>query len=59
MSTPMTDQPMQTHTLSAERDPMGAAIPDYQKEKRAGRLLVRSSMFEDDEMPVAHLWRKA
>ena len=55
----MTDQPMQTHTLSAERDPMGAAILDYQKEKRAGRLRVRSSMLEDDEMPVAHLWRKA
>lgn len=55
----MTDRPMQTHTLGAERNPMGAAILDYQKEKRAGRLHVRSSMFEDDEMPVAHLWRKA
>ena len=57
MSTPLTNQPMQTHTLSAERDPMGAAILDYQKEQRAGRLRVRSSMFEDDEMPVAHLFR--
>lgn len=32
----MTNKTMQTHTLSAERDPMGAAILDYQKEKRAG-----------------------
>lgn len=38
---------------------MGAAILDYQKEKRAGRLHVRSTMFEDDEMTVAHLFRKA
>lgn len=38
---------------------MGAAILDYQKEKRAGRLHVRSTMFEDDEMPVARLWRRA
>ena len=57
MSTHLTHQPIQTHTLSAERDPMGAAILDYQKEQRAGRLRVRSSMFEDDEMPVAHLFR--
>lgn len=57
MSTPLTNQPMQPHTLSAERDPMRAAILDYQKEQRAGRLRVRSSMFEDDEMPVAHLFR--
>ena len=57
MSTPLTNQPMQTHTLSAESDPMGAAILDYQKEQRAGRLRVRSTMFEDDEMPVAHLFR--
>lgn len=57
MSTPITNKPMQPHTLSAERDPMGAAILDYQKEQRAGRLRVRSTMFEDDEMPVAHLFR--
>lgn len=40
------------------KDPMGAAILDYQKHGRAGRLHVLSSMFEDDEMPVAHLFRK-
>ena len=57
MSTPITNKPMLPHTLSAERDPMGAAILDYQKEQRAGRLRVRSTMFEGDEMPVAHLFR--
>ena len=37
---------------------MGAAILDYQKSGRAGRLRVLSSMFEEDEMPVKHLFRK-
>lgn len=45
------------HTLAPERDPMGAAIAEYQRTGRAGRLKVMSSMFDDDEIPVAHLFR--
>ena len=48
---------MNTDILSKDKDPMGAAILDYQKSGRAGRLRVLSSMFEEDEMPVAHLFR--
>ena len=49
---------MNTKILSKDKDPMGAAILDYQKSERAGRLRVLSSMFEEDEMPVKHLFRK-
>ena len=49
---------MNTDILSKDKDPMGAAILDYQKSGRAGRLRVLSSMFEEDEMPVKHLFRK-
>lgn len=38
-------------------DPMGAAIHDYYHTGKAGRLIVKSSMFEDDEIPVASLFR--
>lgn len=38
-------------------DPMGTAILDYQTTGRAARLKVLSSMFEDDEIPVPHLFR--
>lgn len=48
-----------THVLTPARDPMGAAIMDYQTTGRAGRLWVKSSMFDDDEMPVPHLFRAA
>ena len=44
-------------TLSAANDAMGAAILEYAKTGKAARLRVLSSMFEDDEMPVAHLFR--
>lgn len=44
-------------TLDPRKDPMGAAILDYIKYGRAGRLRVKSSMFEDDFMPVNHLFR--
>lgn len=37
---------------------MGAAILDYQTSGKAGSLRVLSSMFEEDEMPVKHLFRK-
>lgn len=48
---------MNTYTLSATHDPMGQAISDYYKTGRAARLRVLSSMFEEDEMPVDHLFR--
>ena len=43
--------------LSPDKDPMGAAILDFQKTGKAGKLRVLSSMFEEDEMPVKHLFR--
>ena len=43
--------------LSPEKDPMGAAILDFQKTSKVGKLRVLSSMFEEDEMPVEHLFR--
>ena len=43
--------------LSPEKDPMGAAILDFQKTGKVGKLRVLSSMFEEDEMPVKHLFR--
>ena len=49
---------MNTKILSKDKDPMGAAILDYLKSGKAGRLRVLSSMFEEDEMPVKHLFRK-
>jgi SAM-dependent methyltransferase len=48
---------MNTEILSADKDPMGAAILDFQKQVKAARLRVLSSMFEEDEMPVTHLFR--
>lgn len=42
---------------SAATDPMGAAIYDYHRNGCADTLVVRSSMFEDDEIPVADLFR--
>ena len=48
---------MEYTTLSPINDPMGAAIRDYQNNGKASRLRVLSSMFDEDEMPVAHLFR--
>lgn len=39
------------------QDPMGQAILDYHNTRRSKRLRVLSSMFEEDEMPVPHLFR--
>jgi SAM-dependent methyltransferase len=39
-------------------DPMGKAISDYYKYGKAGSLTVRSSMFDDDEIPVRDLFRR-
>lgn len=47
---------MKTH-LCSEADPMGAAIYDYFRNGSAGTLVVHSSMFEDDEIPVEGLFR--
>ena len=44
--------------LHAGKDPMGAAIYDFHKNGKAGKLIVHSSMFDDDEIPVADLFRK-
>lgn len=44
--------------LAKVADPMGAAIYDYHKSGSAGTLLVHSSMFEDDEIPVETLFRE-
>lgn len=48
---------MNTTTIAPSRDPMGSAISDYYKNGRAAHLRVLSSMFEEDEMPIAHLFR--
>lgn len=48
---------MTTTILSAERDPMGAAISDYFNHRRADRLRVFSSQFEEDVIPVKELFR--
>ena len=43
--------------LSPTLDPMGQAIWDYASTGHAGTLRVLSSMFDDDEIPVATLFR--
>ena len=48
---------MATTILSAEKDPMGAAISDYFNHHSADRLWVFSSQFEEDEIPVKELFR--
>ena len=47
----------ETQRLSAAHDAMGAAIAEYQLTGKAGRLRVLSSMFDEDEIPVPHLFR--
>lgn len=48
---------METTLLSADNDPMGAAIYDFFNQKRADRLRVFSSQFDEDEIPVKQLFR--
>lgn len=48
---------MDNNLLAADKDPMGAAISDYYQHKRADRLRVFSSQFEEDEIPVGQLFR--
>lgn len=48
---------MNTAILPKEKDPMGAAIYEYFKTGKAGKLRVFSSQFEEDEIPVKELFR--
>lgn len=43
--------------LTPEKDPMGAAIREYHQTGKAAKLRVLSSMFDEDEIPVSHLFR--
>ena len=43
--------------LPHDHDPMGAAIEDYFEGKRPKTLRIHSSMFDEDEMPIPHLFR--
>ena len=54
----MEKKKMSIEVLDARRDPMGMAIADFYKNGVAGRLRVMSSMFDEDEIPVAHLFRE-
>lgn len=44
--------------MNLHADPMGAAIYDYYKNGTSGKLIVMSSMFDDDEIPVPELFRR-
>lgn len=44
--------------LNSKNDPMGLAIYDFHKTGKAKKLIVHSSMFDDDEIPVTTLFRK-
>ncbi len=48
---------MHSMLLTPDKDPMGAAIIDYLAHGKAGKLRVFSSMFDEDEIPVSHLFR--
>jgi len=43
--------------MNDKMDPMGRAIADYWKTKKADRLRVFSPMFEEDEIPMKFLFR--
>lgn len=43
--------------IAENKDPMGAAIYDYFRYGKAGRLRVFSSLFDEDEIPVTTLFR--
>ena len=44
--------------MNSNMDPMGRAIADYHKAGTADRLRVFSPMFEEDEIPLATLFRR-
>ena len=43
--------------IETTHDPMGMAITDYWSTGHASRLRVFSPMFDEDEIPVEHLFR--
>lgn len=43
--------------MDSKMDPMGRAIADYWKTKKADKLRVYSPMFEEDDMPLSTLFR--
>ena len=43
--------------MTTDNDPMGHAIADFHKSGKASRLRVFSPMFDEDEIPVATLFR--
>ena len=43
--------------MNSKMDPMGRAIADYYKSKKASKLRVFSPMFEEDEIPLTTLFR--
>ena len=48
---------MDNALLEPRKDPMGRAIADYHSTGKAAKLRVLSSMFYEDEIPVATLFR--
>ena len=48
---------MSTSLLQPEKDPMGRAIADFYAKGKAAKLRVFSSQFDEDEIPVKHLFR--
>ena len=43
--------------MNSKMDPMGRAIADYHKSKKASKLRVFSPMFEENEIPLTTLFR--
>ena len=43
--------------MTSKMDPLGRAIADYYKNKKASKLRVFSPMFEEDEIPLTTLFR--
>lgn len=50
---------MKITLLVAKKDPMGTAISDYYNKRKADKLRVFSSQFDEDEIPVRELFREA
>jgi SAM-dependent methyltransferase len=48
---------MTANVLTKDKDPMGAAIAEFHRRHSAGKLIVHSSQFDDDEIPVKTLFR--
>lgn len=49
---------MHSMLLTSDKDPMGRAILEFHNTGKASRLRVFSSMFDEDEIPVRHLFRR-